>query len=459
MVRTVVIIVALTGLILTGCNSTPERGGIGIQPVRMPDWAKVGEHPDYPSSDYVVAYGLARRMSEATDAAERGLEVMICREAVDSHLPLLKDSHFEKLVTEQAAWFDLAEFGEAVRKDAATDGFEAVAVRAISRNELKLRARSLLITANTELAAAMEPPGGIGSVLDRLDRWGRYFLLAVRVVALELIASDTLNRTAFDKVERALIALWELPALITSNEKNSGQHLKLNGGLAQPLELFMWFRNRPVAGVPLLWGPATGFRGDVQGDKETDADGRATARVHYLAATGDNFAYVQCRLDVDRVVGRKLGIAMSVWLWQVMLPSRETGEIVLNIEEDTGFDPVFVDELRKWCEGRGFRIVDKASELDDVLYHATLEGRPKVQVTTLNGAPVGFVTGTFTLKDNETGSVLFRYTLGLKREGQPGNSDSAVALLALREGATELLLEMAPRLLATFPGKGDEFGR
>lgn len=458
MERTVIIIVALLGLILTACNG-PERTGIDIRPVRMPDWAKSGEHPDYPDVEYITAYGLARRLPDATEAAERGLEVMICREVVNSHLDLVKDSHFEQLVTEQAAWFDISEFGNAIKQDAAGDGFEAVAVRAIQRNELKLRARAMLPEANDELAKTMEPPSGLGSVMDRLERWGKYYLLAVRVVALELIATDTLNRTAFDKVERSLVALWELPALITTNEKNSGQHLKLSGGLPQPLELYAWFRNKPVANVPVIWRPAPGFRGDVQGDKQTDANGKSTAKVHYIAGTGDNFCYVQCMLDVDTVVGRKLGIAMGVWMWQVMLPSRETGELVILIEEDTGYDAVFVDEIKKWCVGRNFRVVDKATEGDDVLYHLTLEGKPKVKSDVVNGIPLAHVSGSFTLKDSETGTVLFRYTLGMKKEGQTGNNEATIAMLALREGATELLLEMAPRLITTLPAEGDEFGR
>lgn len=458
MERTVITIVALLGLILTACSG-PDRAGIDIRPVKMPDWAKSGEHPDYPDAEFITAYGLARRMPDATEAAERGLEVMICREVVNNHLDLVKDSHFEELVVEQATWFEIGEFGNAVKHDAASDGFEAVAVRAIQRNELKLRAKAMLPDANKALAEAMEPPGGIGSVLDRMERWGKYYLLAVRVVALELIGSGTLNRTAFDKVERALVALWELPALITSRENNSGQSLLLSGGLGQPLELQAWFRNKPVANVPLQWRPAHGFRGDVQGDKETDANGRATAKVHYIAGTGDDFCYVQCSLDVDRVVGTELGISMSVWLWQVMLPSRETGEIVIQIEEDTGYDPVFVDEIRKWCTGRQFRVVDEASEKEEVLYHLTLDGSPKVKVQTVNDIAQAYVSGTFTLKDAETGYVVFRYTLGMKKDGKPGNSEAAIAMLALREGATEILMEMAPRLLATLPGEGDEFGR
>jgi len=226
-----------------------------------------------------------------------------------------------------------------------------------------------------------------------------------------------------------------------------------------PLELHIWFRNKPVANVPLIWGPAPGFRGDVQGDKETDADGQARARVHYIAATGDDFCYVQCRLDVDRVIGRKLGIAMSVWLWQVMLPSRQNTEIVIEIDEETGYEPVFTEELRKWCVGRNFLVVDKASTRDDILYRLTLDGRPKVQVSTVDDIAQAYVSGTFTLKDSETGTVLYRYTLGESKTGQPGNSEAGVAMLALQEGATEILLEMAPRLLATVPGEDDEFDR
>jgi hypothetical protein len=452
--------VALAGLFLSACNTPPERTGVGITRVNMPAWALSGEHPDFPEAEYIVAFGLDRRMPGAVEAAERGLEVMICRHILASNSELLKGSNFEQVVTNPAAWFGIGEFGNAVRSDSATNGFEAVAVRAITYTELKLRARAMLAQAAGELSAADAPPGGIGTINDRMERWGAYFLLATRAFALELLADNTLNRTAFAKAEQALVALWELPALIRTSELNANQHVRIGGGTDKPLELSAWFRNRPVANVPLLWAPGAGFRGDVRGDTETDEQGRASARVLYLAPTGDDFGYVQAALDLDRAAGNRLGISMPVWLWRLHLPSRDNGELVFRITEDTGYDPVFGPEFKQWCKGRNFNVVDdEPTERPTLHYHVLVEGAPELTLTTRDGTHNAYVSGSFTVRDLETDVVLFRYTLGIEVKGRPGNAESTVALLALREGAAEVLMEMAPRLIATLPGPDDEFGR
>ncbi|MCB9895454.1 MAG: hypothetical protein H6839_13485 [Planctomycetes bacterium] len=455
---------ALLGLILTGCASSGGRSGVDIRPVTMPEWSYTGEHPDYPSSEYVIAYGLARNSKDASEAAERRLEVLICDHAISPHQTLFKDTRFSDIVVEPAAWFQLGEFGNAIKADGVSNGFEAVAARAISKNELKLRALALLPAAQDALAAEPQPPRGLGSISKRMEMWGKYFLLSVRVVALELLASDTLNRTAFDKVEDSLMALWELPALVKTDTSGSGQHVRIHGGCDQPIELGAYFRGKPVAGAPLQWGPGPGFRGTIEGDAELDESGRATAKVLYLQPTGDDFGYVAARLDINRVVGRQTGIAMNVWLWQVKLPSRNTGELVLRINETEGGDqavpePMFAPEVRKWGEGRKLSTSIQKADDDKFSYHLLLEGDVDVTPTTDGEIPSAYVAGNFTLSDMETGEVLFRYALGLRRTGKPGNTEASVKLLAMQEGAAEVMSEFASRILVALPGPDEEFGR
>lgn len=464
MERNTFIIVAILGILLTACTSASKRGGLNIQPVRMPDWTYSGQHPEYPDSDFLAAYGLSRTPKEAVEAAEQRLEIMICEQAIAPHATLFKDSQFAQVVTEPAAWFKLEEFTDAVRGDAVSNGFEAVAVRAIGRNELKLRARSLLPAAQAALADASQPPVGLGTVARRMEMWGDFYLLAVRVVALELLASDTLNRTAFDKVETSLMALWELPALVRVEQSGGDQHMRIQGGLVKPLELRAYFRGKPVAGVPLAWAPGLGFRGTVEGDSELDEAGRATARVLYLGATGDDFGYVRASLDLDRLIGRRLGISMNVWLWRVMLPSRANGQLVLRVQETEGGatplpEPLLTPEVEKWALGRNLACTTGEPDPERYLYHLVLEGNVDVTPSSQNGVPSAYVSGNFTLTDEETGEVLYRYTLGLKRVGQPGNTEASLKLLAMREGAADLMAEFASRIIVALPAPGDEFGR
>jgi hypothetical protein len=424
----------------------------------MADWARSGEHPDYPEAEYITAYGLARTVREATELAEGGLESRICHAIITEHKALFKDTQFDLIVREPAAWFQLAEFESAIRSDAASNGFEAVVLRAIKRNELKLRARPLLTEARSELAAEPPPPIGIGSIQRRLEMWGRYFLLAVRVVGLELLVTGKLDNAAFDKVEEALLALWELPTIMRTEQRNSGQHYRLKDGLAKPLELYAGFRGQPVADVPITWGAAAGFTATIEGDRTLDANGRATAKVLYFAATGDEVGYVQARIDLDRVVGRRLGISMNVWLWHVVLPARANAELVINLTETLNREPLaerqFTPEIKDWAVMRNLACAELTpSDNDEYHYHLILEGNVDVTTSTSNDIATAYVSGVFTLTDLETGTVLFRYTLGLKRDGQLGSSEIAVRMLALKDGAADVMAEMAARISATLPAK------
>jgi hypothetical protein len=462
--RTVIIIVASLALFLTACASNKGRGGLNLKPAIMPEWAKTGEHPDYPENEYLVVYGLARTTTEAREIAASRLEAVICDHATSPHTTMFKDTHFEQIVTRPAGWFALSEFDTAVRTDLASNGFEAVSMHAISRNELKLRARSLLPAATQALSDAEEPPAGLGTIQKRLEMWGAYYLLAVRVVALELLATDTLNRTAFDKVERALLALWELPALVKTDLGGNDQYMRIHGGAPEKLTLKASFRGQPVTGVPIAWEPGIGFRGVVEGDKELDATGVARGEVMYMASTGDDFGYAQASIDIDKVVGRRTGIAMNVWLWRVLLPCRKNGELVVRVTETCNGDqpleqPVFTPEIKKWAEGRLLGFSENEPNAVKYHYHLLVEGQVDVTPMTRDEVPSAYVSGTLTLSDMETGEVLYRYTIGLQREGAKGNSEASVMLLVGQEGAGEVMAEFASRIIAALPGPGDEFGR
>lgn len=463
MERTLFFIVGLVLGLLTGC-STPERGGLRINRVDMPEWTRTGVHPDFPESDYLVAFGLARTEKEAAEVAEQRLEAMICDYAIQPNEILFKDTQFQTVVTEPAGWFRLGEFGRAVQGDVASDGFETVVARAINFNELELRARSMLQPAINEFETASRPPVGLGSIPKRMEMWGEYYLKCVRAVALELIAAGTLNKQGFDEVENALISLWELPTICQSDQWGGNQHLRLREGLPDPIGLKLYFRGKPVTGVPIAWGPGVGFQGTVEGDRELDDRGIASAQVLYLTPTGDDFAYVQAHMDIDKLVGRRLGIAMNVWLWKVMLPSRGNGELLVNVKEtEQGEQPpakaVFYPELEKWCLGRNLAVSSGTDLNKEKLYHLLLEGNVDVTSSVTDGVPTAYVSGVVTLSDVETGQTLFSFALGQKEVGQSGNTETAIRMLAMRQGVAEMMTEMASRILAALPDQGDEFGR
>ncbi|MCA8946669.1 MAG: hypothetical protein KDB29_10620, partial [Planctomycetes bacterium] len=184
----------------------------------------------------------------------------------------------------------------------------------------------------------------------------------------------------------------------------------------------------------------------------------------YLTPTGDDFAYVQAHMDIDKLVGRRLGIAMNVWLWKVMLPSRGNGELLVNVKEtEQGEQPpakaVFYPELEKWCLGRNLAVSSGTDLNKEKLYHLLLEGNVDVTSSVTDGVPTAYVSGVVTLSDVETGQTLFSFALGQKEVGQSGNTETAIRMLAMRQGVAEMMTEMASRILAALPDQGDEFGR
>jgi hypothetical protein len=337
-------------------------------------------------------------------------------------------------------------------------------MRAISRDELKLRAKSLLPEAAKALSDSPEPPSGVGSIEKRLELWGNYYLLAVRVVALELLASDTLNRTAFAKVERCVLALWELPTLIKATLDGADQRVRINGGAPEKVTLKAWFRNQPVVGVPIAWGPGAGFRGVVDGQRETNSLGLATANVLYLGSSGNDFGYAQASIDIDEALGRRTGIAMNVWLWRLVLPCRTNGELVVRVTETTGGakpveNAVFTPEVKKWAEGRGLGVSAGEPNKEKYQYHLLLEGEIDVTTTTRDEISSAYVSGSMTLSDMETGEVLYRLQVGMHQEGERGNTEASVVLTAVRQSAAEVMSEFAARIINALPAPGDEFGR
>lgn len=458
--RLVFIIVALSFVVLTACAETQPRGGIGINRVQMPEWAATGRHPDFPESDFITAYGLARSASAAREEATERLEEMICRHIVTGHQPVLKDTQFAEVVTGPAAWFRAEEFGDAVVGEDVSNGFESVSVRAINRNELKLRARSLLVESGSALRATPMPPSGLGPIERRMEMWGDYFLKAVRVVALELLAENTLNRTVFEKLEEAVLALWELPSLMTVSQQGGNQVVKIRGGAPDQLHIWASYRGKPVAGVPLRWGPARGFAGSVEGDREFDERGGASARVLHLQPNGNEWGYVAASLDLDSFMGRRTGVSMTVWLWQLKLPSVNNGELVLDVVEEVdgaseNVDTLFADEIEKWAKSRGLAVSrGEPSELE-LPYRVKLSGRLNVVAATDNGVPMAYASGTLKLTNMDGGEPLFSYVVGVRKLGQEGNSESALKMIARKDGAADAMMEVVPRIVAALPGKSD----
>lgn len=444
---------------IPACKTAPPRDGVGIQRVALPQWAKTGVHPDFPEADFLQAWGYASRPRESMRQANERLEIALSGLALKRHQSVFEKTQFADVVTAPAMWFSLPEFDDAIKGESASNGFENVTVRAISYNELGLRARSLLGAAKSALEGASEPPRGVGDIRKRCELWAAYFLKAVRVLCLQLLADGTLDRGAFQKAENAAVSLWEIPALLRASQSGAGQYARIRGGLPEPLVMALTHRGEAVGGIPILWSFAPGFQGELRGDLELSDSGVATCRVSNAIPNGQPAGLVQAQLDVDRLVGRKLGIYMPVWLWSMTLPSRQHGEVVISIREQVDGEVregLLLPSFEEWARVRNLNISrDQASD-KKLHYRLKLEGTIEV-VTTDGEIPSAKATGLFTLTDLETGQVLYQYGPGILKQGQKGNTRATIGQIAQREAAAEVLSEFAGRIIATLPSTQDEF--
>jgi hypothetical protein len=449
--------------LLAACKETPEPIGIGLQPVRVPEWTTTGVHPDYPEDRYIVTYGVARLGRDAVQQAVDRLEAEICGWPLYEHRSLIQNTNLAEMLTLTPAWLPLERLGDAVRSEHASSGFENYALRAISFDELRLRARALLPQVQRELTEADQPVGGMGNLNDRISLWGEYFLLAGQVVMLQLIAEGTLNRLAFMELEEAALQLWELPSLMRVHQGGDRGRCNIQGGVDEPLLMVARFRNRVPSGVPIVWEPAVGFRGALAGDEAFNTSGQAEGRVLRLTPTGDEFGYVQARIDLDRAIGRRTGIALQPWLWTVVLPARTNSEVLVDIQEsingEADDDPVLSPKLAEWCKGRGFMVRELGAGFSDRPYKLRIRGHLEVRSWVTNELPFAHASGRIELVDEDTGQVLFRYYPGIQKEGQRGNTERAMILSAQQDAVADVVAEMGARLLTLVPGEDDEFGR
>jgi hypothetical protein len=453
----------LACLVLAACAQPGPRPGVGMNRVDVPPWARTGVHPEYPAQTHLLGFGSAAAKDAAESAATARLEQAIVAHALAQDGGMLQGTQFASLVTERAAWFTLGEFEDSVRRDLAGNGFEFVALRAIHKGDLRLRAAGMLADARAALAGAPDP-NTAGDLRSRVQTAARAFVLAARVLALRLLAEGAVDKPALAAAEDAALAIWELPGLVRLEQGGAGQKAAFGGGLARPLTLKARFRGTDLANIPLLWSLPPGLRGVVQGDAATDAAGRATCTVLQVVPGGDPFGLVRCQMDLNQMTPQPTGIAVPVWAWQFTLPCRHNVELVVNVEEvvddkKTGFERYFVPGLQQWATRRNLTIeLARASERPSE-YRLRLEGSLSVSTWLEGEVPKARTGGKLKLVDHADGRVLFEYVPGLLREGRPGNTADSLALVTLREAATDALSEVCARLLVLAPAPGEEFGR
>lgn len=453
----------LACLLVGACAQTPPRAGVGLNRVEVPQWARTGHHPEYPASTHLLGFGTAPGKEAAEAQAVQRLEEAIVAHALALGGPMLQGTQFARLVTERAAWFSLPEFGDSVHSDLAGNGFEFIALRALHKGDLALRAAGMVEQAREDLKSAPQPETA-GNLKYRVETAARAFVIAARLLALGFLVDGKLERPALETAENAALAIWELPGMVRLEQTGAGQSVQLQGGAPKPLTMQARFRNMPLAEVPLIWSLPPGLRGVLDGDARTDAQGRASCRLLQAAPTGDEFGMVRCQLDIDQITPKRTGIGVPAWIWSLRLPCRRNTELVVVVDEliddrTEGFERYFLPGLRDWARGRNLEIaLGKPSERE-FDYRLKLEGSIAISTWLRGELPMARTSGKLLLSDHADGRVLFEWTPGLLREGKPGNTVESQGLATLREAAAEGLAEFCSRLIATIPAPGEEYGR
>ncbi len=426
--------------------------------VRLPEWALTGVHPDYPPERFITAYGMARSRSEAVALAQSKLETEITAWPLKEYADLLRGTQLMQIVRAPAAWIRLEELGDSVRREYATTGFDNVALCAIRRDDLRLWATGLLPQARRELNETPSPPSA-GTLQSRIELTGAFFLKAARVVALQLIVDGSIDRIAFGAAEDTAQRLWELPNLMRVSQSGSGSRALIRGGVHEELGLFARYRGESPRGVPVAWQLAPNLRGALRGDEVFSVEGNAACRVLQVAPNGENSGQVFAMLDIDTALGRRTGILMPMWHWTIMLPSRDQGEVILDVTE-TGTGAAaespthFIKELTSWAALRGLKVT-RGAPSGAQPYVLKLTGTLVLNVSKSGDVPIAHTSGRIDLVDMDSGNVLYTYSPGLHKVGGAETSEISLALTAQREATADALIEFAGRLAAVLPAPED----
>ena len=421
----------------------------------MPEWARTGNHPDYPLDEYIVGVGYSKSGHKAGGQAEESIEFRISKYAIERGKQAISGSRFERLITDSAQWFRAGEFDRAVKEDRATDGFDFVVIRAIKKSELHARARIMLPKVQKELQQTLAPAGMAGNVPDALRSYTDWFVLNMRVICLQLLADGSLDRTAFEAAEEAAIALWEFPTVVTVLKKGENQHAQIRGGLAGKLSLQIIYRGRVVNGLPIKWSLVAGQMGGVRGDLITDGSGSASARVMQISANGGSVGLVQAYPDIAKLAGRRIGLAMSVWLWEVQLPSRDSGALRLDVSESSNGDELskkFEEKFRLWAKAKGYTVISADAATEEYGWILDVSGSIEIQTWMKDGVPQVRVNGNIAIEDPSNGRTLFRLNPGGIGAGNKGNTEFSVGLRAQTETADSAVVEISSRIKSFLPG-------
>lgn len=452
----VLTLLSALAVLSSACANPPERPGLPIRRIEMPEWTRTGKHPSYPDDKFLTAFALADSPLAARQKAGMALEEALCRAALEKGATMLRGSRFADVVDGPARWISADDLGDAVRFDFASNGFEAVAVNAIARDELALRARGILEEARRRLAKLDANTGEL-DLRKRLEAWCARFVAAARVTALMLLADGELDRDALTLAEDAAINLWAMPAVIEAEQEGGEQYARIGGGLPRPLGLKLSFRGRPAPGIPLIWGVNAPGAGVVDSGGETDSRGAARCNVYSLVPNGRQTAVIHAGLDLDRLAGLRLGITPPVWQFTAFLPCRLAGQLLVEVTESgpeiKPADAPFGPSLHAWCQANKLAHTDDpASPMPQgTAYRLRLKGELKVALYRQGDAVLARAEGTLTLSDAADGTPLYLYTPVAVRRGGAQDKPLDVAKDALAQAAADALEQIGPRILAALP--------
>ncbi|MBV6514922.1 MAG: hypothetical protein HPKKFMNG_00554 [Planctomycetes bacterium] len=441
-------------LLAAGCT-TPQPEGVAIKPLSVPAWAKDGQHPDFPRQTHIAAYAAADTAVNAKQAADMLLEELITERVIDLAGERLAGTRLGHMLSGRAAWLLAPELGQGVKRDFATDGFEAVAVSAIEYSELKYRAQGLLTLA-LELWRQNVPPPELDHAAQRAKSWIERFWLSVRVFALRILGENEVDREALSAAETAALTLIDLPAQMNVSLDGLKQKAQLMGGTKEDLALTASFRGRSLQGLSLRWAVEVPGNRVISGSPEFNTAGQAFCKVFMLAGNGSDYAYVQARLDLDGLSGRRLGLSLPAWRWQIVVPSRRQALLDIDVQEKYGealTEPVFLPAATEWARLNDLTLASDIHPIKakDYPYRLRLAGSIKVSVLRQGEKLIARAEGSLTLSDADSSATIYRYSPSALLEGNAESKPSELAAFALREAAAETLLEFGARVLALLP--------
>jgi hypothetical protein len=441
------LLMAAVVFFLCACKSTSQREGTGEGDISgfgpdAPAWARSGELPKYPSSQFITGLGYSPLGMSELDAYNQAkvqafkdisdqVETHISNEFTSIQRSVFHNEDLDELVDVKSVSKQVTEEllagAEVVQRYYESSTGTAAALAIMDRYKLSTRLLKEAEQARTELdgylkgfeqeAQAVKPSAMLKNLihaqgaLDRI-RGGHLKAIAVGVTREMSIRFKKLNDPALaTRITREVSALRDHIRIKTV--KGNEQRARLTGELESPIEVEVFWQSErgpvPVDGFPMHVVVKDEEKATaVASARTTDQAGRYSFILQELKATGASSNSVQVALDFQAVEKRsdlKAPFTEIIYLMPTPDTTRIGVVIFETIDEEENRKPFIGSSIKKALTDIGFQVIQLESTSPP---QAVVELPPSQLIETFGSQCEYLVVGTAEAEHSTTmGAIIF----------------------------------------------------